>query len=171
MKRIISIWGVTAGGLLLAGWGLVAMWSGWDQIQIERGWSLYIGGAAALAGGVVTMAIGVLIARLDRLLYARVAAPILRPQFDASAFAPSAGRETPAAPARKEPQPAFADALLTKNEPSSATEEAVEVDRYATGDTVYVMFSDGAVEVRTPAGLHRYASLALLRADAETRQP
>ena len=41
-----------------------------------------------------------------------------------------------------------------------------EVDRYELGDITYVMFSDGAVEVRTAQGTQRFASLAELRAQA-----
>ena len=44
--------------------------------------------------------------------------------------------------------------------------EPREVDRYESGDITYVMFSDGAVEVRTSNGAQRFASLAELRAQA-----
>ena len=44
--------------------------------------------------------------------------------------------------------------------------EPREVDRYEFGDITYVMFSDGAVEVRTSNGAQRFASLAELRAQA-----
>lgn len=67
MQRNLSGWGVTITGLLLAGGGAYAMWTGWDMILVERGWSLFIAGAAALSGGVVTMALGRVIAHLARL--------------------------------------------------------------------------------------------------------
>jgi outer membrane biosynthesis protein TonB len=68
----------------------------------------------------------------------------------------------PPAPPTKEPeQEAEAPAAV---EPSGA--EPREVDRYESGEITYVMFSDGAVEVRTSNGSQRFASLAELRAQA-----
>jgi hypothetical protein len=67
MKRNFTGWGVTIAGLILAGGGALAMWSGWDMILVERGWSLFIAGAVALSGGVVTIALGRVIATLGRL--------------------------------------------------------------------------------------------------------
>jgi hypothetical protein len=48
-------------------------------------------------------------------------------------------------------------------------EEPTEVDRYMAGDSTYVMFSDGSVEVRSPAGVRLYASLDALRANLAER--
>jgi hypothetical protein len=62
----LTRWGVVTLGLALALWGLGAMWEGWDKIQIERGWSLFIAGAVAIAGGVVTLALAAVLSRLDR---------------------------------------------------------------------------------------------------------
>ncbi len=42
-------------------------------------------------------------------------------------------------------------------------EEPHEVDRHVAGDITYVMFSDGAVEVRSPDGVQRYPSIQALR--------
>jgi hypothetical protein len=74
------------------------------------------------------------------------------------AVAPSA---PPPPPAREPEQEAEAPAA----EVASAAEPR-EVDRYESGDITYVMFSDGAVEVRTSNGAQRFASLAELRAQA-----
>jgi hypothetical protein len=41
----------------------------------------------------------------------------------------------------------------------------VEVDRYMAAGSVYVMFSDGSVEVQTNGRARRYSSLAALRAE------
>ena len=68
MWRKISTWSVALLGLLLAVWGGFAMWTGWPIIQVERGWGLFIAGAAALAGGVTTFGLGQVLARLDALL-------------------------------------------------------------------------------------------------------
>ena len=47
--------------------------------------------------------------------------------------------------------------------------EPVEVDHYTAGDSTYVMYSDGSVEVRTPQGAQRYESLEALRASSGER--
>ncbi len=67
MQRNFSGWGVTVSGLLLVASGVYAMWTGWDMILLERGWSLFIAGAVAVSGGVVTAALGRVIAQIARL--------------------------------------------------------------------------------------------------------
>jgi hypothetical protein len=96
MLRRVSRWGVSALGVALAVCGVAAISRGWDIIQVERGWSLFIGGATALAGGAVVIALGQVVVRLDELL---VAAQLRR-----------AGEKSPApsAPAAK-PQPKEAE--------------------------------------------------------------
>ena len=96
MLRRVSRWGVTALGVALVICGVAAMTGGWDIIQVERGWSLFIGGATALAGGAVVIALGQVVFRLDEIL---VAAQLRR-----------AGEKSPApsAPAAK-PQPKEAE--------------------------------------------------------------
>jgi hypothetical protein len=176
MLQRYSKWAVTLLGLLLLVWGAAAMWNGWDVIQIERGWSLFIGGASAVAGGAVAFALGVVIGRLDRLI--AVATPTQN----------TAKAEPPTSPESKAPTPKTAEVDSVERKsgdsgrpvvealealvaaPNAGEPEAepdlVEVDRYESGETTYVMFSDGAVEVRTAAGAQRYASLAELRARA-----
>ena len=46
------------------------MTSGWDIIQVERGWSLFIAGATVLAGGSVVIALGQVVFRLDEIFVA-----------------------------------------------------------------------------------------------------
>jgi hypothetical protein len=176
MLQRFSKWAVTLLGLLLLVWGAAAMWSGWDVIQIERGWSLFIGGASAVAGGAVAFALGLVIGRLDRLIAAATPAPI------------PAKAEAPASPESKAPAPNTAEVGSAERKsgdsgrPAVKAPEArvavpnagepevepglVEVDRYVSGETTYVMFSDGSLELRTAAGARRYASLAELRARA-----
>lgn len=112
MKRNLSGGGVTIAGLLFAGAGAYSMWTGWDMILVERGWSLFIGGSVILSGGVITMALGRVIARLDSLAAPREAAAP-QPVEAAAAVAPApvpAAVETPApaspAPAKPAPAPA-----------------------------------------------------------------
>lgn len=184
MKRNLSGWGVTAAGLLLAGGGAYGMWAGWDMIMVERGWSLFIAGSVALSGGVVTVALGRVVAHLARLgevtdPAAQPAAP--KPVEDApvedAAPVEAVQAEMWASPTPAKPEPPKAN-VVTAEPPrpdfSSLLRppvgEPTEVDRYTAGDSTYVMMSDGSVEVRGPEGAQRYPSLAALRAEAESRQ-
>jgi hypothetical protein len=65
---------------------------------------------------------------------------------------PSGGERTPVAPSK-----VF----------DEVHSEPLEVDRYTKGDITYVMFSDGAMEVRSASGVERYASLEEFRAQAK----
>ena len=200
MLRRVSRWGVTALGVALVVCGVAAMAGGWDIIQVERGWSLFIGGATALAGGAVVIALGLVVFRLDEIVVAAQllrtgekspapSAPAAKPQpkeaeqrsRQSPPQAPPAPTPTPTPtlaqtpPAQQAPLPAAPPAPPAKEpeqeaeapaavEPSGA--EPREVDRYESGEITYVMFSDGAVEVRTSNGAQRFASLAELRAQA-----
>ncbi|KAF2991770.1 hypothetical protein OGR47_08335 [Methylocystis sp. MJC1] len=181
MKRNFSGWGVTAAGLLLAGGGAYGMSVGWDMIVVERGWSLFIAGSVALSGGVVTMALGRVVAHLARLGagWEAVADPAAPLPDEEAAPLESVRTETRASP---DPSPAKPETPRLDAVQAEATgpdfsslfkpslEEPLEVDRYTAGDATYVMMSDGSVEVRGPAGAQRYPSLAALRAEAESRQ-
>lgn len=160
MMRMISRWGIAAGAVMLMVWGLFAMWTGWDQIQIERGWSLFIGGAAALSGGLATLAVAQVAARLERLI------ALQSPSESSGVSAPT----TSAAPDAATLLKTEARAVEPKPSQPQSDDKPVEVDRYIAGEAIYVMFSDGSVEVRTTVGAERYPSLAALRAEAEARQ-
>ncbi|PWB89370.1 hypothetical protein C5688_15690 [Methylocystis sp. MitZ-2018] len=134
--------GVIFLGLALALSGAYGMWSGWDYIQLERGWSLFIGGATAVSGGVVTIAIGRAIGVLGR-----IADKVPATQASAADLINEAQAPTQPVAATAPPKP------------------PVEVDRYIASGSVYVMFSDGSVEVQTDGAARRYPSLAALRAD------
>jgi hypothetical protein len=134
--------GVIFLGLALALSGSYGMWSGWDYIQLERGWSLFIGGATAVSGGVVTIAIGRAIGVLGR-----IADKVPATQASAADLINEAQAPTQPVAATAPPKP------------------PVEVDRYIASGSVYVMFSDGSVEVQTDGAARRYPSLAALRAD------
>jgi len=73
MRSNFARWALTFLGLALALGGAAAMLHGWDIVQVERGWSLFIGGAAALSGGAVVIALAAVVGRLDRLLAASAA--------------------------------------------------------------------------------------------------
>ncbi|MCC3244126.1 hypothetical protein LG047_02115 [Methylocystis sp. WRRC1] len=160
MKRNLSGLGVTTSGLLLAAAGGYGMWSGWDLIQLERGWSLFISGAVALSGGVVTIALGRVVAHLARL------APQVASDTPAVIAAPPVSTAAPPAPP---PKPAVA-AKPVEAPAEKPLEEPTEVDRYTAGEATYVMYSDGSVEMRTATGSERFSSLAELRAVADARK-
>ncbi len=84
---------VFAVGFVLAVCGGAAIFFGYGLINVERGWSSVIAGAAALSGGVVTMALALILHSLSRLR------ALLK---EASAFAPArapdAADAAPAAP-------------------------------------------------------------------------
>ncbi|WP_442753537.1 hypothetical protein ACNHKD_11040 [Methylocystis sp. JAN1] len=184
MKRSFSSLGVSALGLALAAGGLYAMWTGWDMILLERGWSLFIAGSVALSGGVVTIALGRVIAHLARLGAGVMAAAALVPRGEAEPSpSPPAHAQTGESAPQAKPENASAKVELAKDPDKAfegpdfssiigapAKEESIEVDRYTAGDATYVMMSDGSVEVRSSSGTQRYTSLAALRADAEARQ-
>jgi len=65
-----------------------------------------------------------------------------------------------------ETAPAYASDEWTPTSDHAGGAEAAEVDRYTAGDSTYVMYADGAVEVRTPQGSRRYESLDALRASS-----
>jgi hypothetical protein len=187
MKPNLSGGGVTIAGLLLAGVGVYAMWTGWDVILLERGWSLFISGAVMLSGGVVTMALGRVIAHMARLAAQpalAVAAEKQEAPAQAVAEAVPARPKVDVRPARAEVAPPTApksvEARAPEPKPAAVSdlfkamrkaEAPTEVDRYEAGDSTYVMMSDGSVEVLGPNGRQRYASLAALKADAGLREP
>lgn len=190
-------WLVAALGSTLLCWGVWAMWTGWGVVQVERGWSLFIGGAATLGAGAVILSVAGLMARIDALganMAAATAAalrappasaPVAIPQKTADAApvrpaAPSAAKATarvsdarrPPAPAATQSSSAFDDyaprgALV--DDDIARMQQPKEVDRYEANDTTYVMFSDGSVEVSRDGVSKRYESLAQLRADAAQR--
>jgi hypothetical protein len=174
LLRRISRLGVTAAGLLLILWGLASMWAGWDQIMIERGWSLFIGGAALVAGGAVTFSTGFVLARLDALTRVVGVEAAARgwPQQEATAQPQMKLREPEAKAV--EAQKGHREALAFLSEraappPQSPTgkSEPVVIDRYDSGEAAFTMYSDGSVEVRTTRGAQRYASVSELRARME----
>lgn len=139
----LSRWAIVVAGLALAVWGPLAMWNGWETIQIERGWSLFIAGAVAISGGVVTLALGAVLSRLDHSI--RVA--------ERQVVERAVAKESVAA----------RENLVSRLRPASEG-EPVEVDRYVSGGTLYVMYSDGSVELRGAGGARRFASVADLKA-------
>jgi hypothetical protein len=156
-------------GLMLIVGGLAAMATGWDQILIERGWSLFISGATLVAGGSITISLAAVIGRLDAL--ARSA--LVLPKKTVEPMQPSAPRARDERAGDAPPPPLNATAV--QSAPSQAPAPPPEplatptvIDRYEAGGASYAMYSDGSVEVETEFGVQRYASLAELRNNIET---
>jgi hypothetical protein len=167
LARGLRKWGVITAGLLLVVCGGSAMWTGWDQILIERGWSLFIAGATLIAGGAITASIGIMLAHFDAWAKKNVAVSVVAgsPLTMAPAATQSASADQPA-----EITPSFAAPGETGSVSPKTSDEASEpaiIDRYESSGAAYVMFSDGSVEVRTEFGTQRYASVAELRADMD----
>ncbi|WP_159727012.1 hypothetical protein [Methylosinus sp. Ce-a6] len=161
----LTRWGIFGLGGALVLWGPAAMFEGWDKIQIERGWSLFIAGAVAASGGVVTLAIAAALSRLDHALMTfapRVAAPA--PAAEAPVQSPP---PAPVAPPTI-PAPPGIEAFAPKPRFVEEPEPVVEVDRYESGGALYVMFSDGSVEFRGDGQVRRFGSLSELRAAVGT---
>ncbi len=102
MSKSIAI---AMGVILLLG-GLVSIWQGYDIIQVERGWTEVIAGATAVAGGVITIAIGLLIGVVAR--------------FGRDALA---SRTEVAPEVAVEPAPAFADEGMVEPVEAAAAPE------------------------------------------------
>ena len=145
--------GVIFLGLALALSGAYGMWTGWDYIQLERGWSLFIGGATAVSGGVVTMAlgrvIGVLGARTRRQRFPRRRRRRGRVAFAGRADAPRA--------------PNHSSGLSPPRRPSAAKVEApTEVIATGRRSDLCDVFRRIGRSAR-PTARRRYPSLAALR--------
>ena len=173
IKRI-SRMGVAVIGLALIVWGLASMWIGWDQIMIERGWSLFIGGAALVAGGAVTFSSGFVLARLDALTRVMDNWPkqLITQQTPPPTTSYDQRPQTKEGDAPQRSSQSDALAFLTQRPTPSSQQRRdlstpIVIDRYESGDAAYTMFSDGSVEVRTAKGAQRYGSVSELRARME----
>ena len=124
----------------------------------ERGWSAVIGGATMLSAGFVIAAIAAVLVRLDEI--ARALAAVRSPTD-----APASPEPAPT-PVRPGPTPPAVSAAERSHE---ADGERQIVGRHVSGDSTYVMFSDGTVEAHTPDGVLHFASLDELRAYADER--
>jgi hypothetical protein len=113
--RVLANASIFALGIIMIIGGGWAIWHGSGYIQLEWGWSSVIAGAIAATGGVLTLAVGFVLQRLDAvhgLLLRAWASTIALPaeSFPADEPAkesiPLAGEVPPSAPRMSEPQPA-----------------------------------------------------------------
>ena len=76
---------VLAVGAVMALLGALAIITGYPIIQIERGWATVIAGSTLLAGGVVTMAIGLMLRAISDVCTALTNASFVSPDYTAAA--------------------------------------------------------------------------------------
>ena len=154
-RRLAPI--VFAAGMALALIGFWWLWTGLDIVQIERGWSAVIGGATILSAGLVIAAIAAVLVRLGEIAAALAKAATPADQAIALEAATAPDRPVPSPPASAPGRDREADS------------ERTIVGRHVSGDSTYVMFSDGTVDAHTPDGVLHFASLDELRAYADER--
>ena len=154
-------WIVFALGFILIGLGL---WSGEYALNLlptELGLFYAVAFALACCSGVITLAIGALIRRVDA-LGKRLAAA--RPvEVFAMAEAPVAEAD----PAEYETASEEAPSVET---PLPAQPDANVVGRYSANGVDYTMYSDGSIEALTPTGVTKFATMTELR-EAMARRP
>jgi hypothetical protein len=173
-------------GLVLSIAGAAGLIASVDLVTTELGLLYALCGSVALSGGVVTLAIGVLVRRVEalgKLLRANpmnasieaIAAPIA--DNDAAS---SVGADTEGPPATPAPEAVSNESvLLDPNEQPvnenragklptlAAIEKALAepeaaptlVGRYASGGSNYKIFSDGSIEAETDQGAYKFASM------------
>jgi len=168
-------------GLLLVAAGAGGLIGSLDLLPTEIG-LLYAGcGAVALSAGVVTLAIGALIRRLDVFTAAvralqngdhgqisPAAAPALQYR-DSRQNSPAASEAEPDAAAAAEPvdenrsggSPTTAAIERAPGEPEPAP---TLVGRFSAGGANYTIFSDGSIEAETENGAYKFASMSDFRA-------
>jgi hypothetical protein len=169
-------------GLLLVVAGASGLIGSFDLLPTEIGLLYAACGTIALSAGVVTLAIGALIRRVDILAAAARAAqnsdsrPI-SPATSEPAFADAPGAREPAfaeapavtevgshAPAagelvgedhsRRSPSTAAIDRALGEAEAGPTL-----VGRFSAGGANYMIFSDGSIEAETEGGAYKFASM------------
>jgi hypothetical protein len=172
MGWIVALLGLAAA---VAGGGAVAM--GWPVVQLERGWTMVIAGAALASGGLVCLGLAVQIFEMRRLRAAleralsRLAAEA-GPEAETAATFTAPRRdpmsEVTAVPPRPLPQPRAAEARPPMREQAAPPEEPQPARSFTVGDTTFVVFADGSIEARTAQGTRRFGSMEEVRAYLET---
>lgn len=61
-------WVLLGAGAVLAVWGLYWGWTGWTIVEVERGWSAVVSGAAVFSAGAIISAMGALCWQLEQLV-------------------------------------------------------------------------------------------------------
>ncbi|MFI5015076.1 MAG: hypothetical protein ACHQAY_22305 [Hyphomicrobiales bacterium] len=188
MSWIFALLGLAT---MVAGGGAIAM--GWPLVPLERGWTMVIAGAAFASGGLVCLALAVLMAETRRMRRAIEralgAVTSARPiEVEAAQASPFPARLEPVAPARTSAEPApprqtpapppadhrhavapplaVPDAAENKavvGHERRAPDDSQPARSFSVGDTTFVVFADGSIEARTPQGTKRFHSMEEVR--------
>jgi hypothetical protein len=150
-------------GFLLVAAGAAGLVASFDLLPTEIGLLYAVCGTLALSAGVVTMAIGALIRRLDVF----TAAVRSSRNSDSRRSSPAAAAAPEKAVAPRESEPRGGEET---REPAAAAEPAaIEaaptlVGRYSAGGANYKIFSDGSIEAETENGAFKFASMSDFKA-------
>jgi len=151
-------WLVFLFGLVLLAMAGVSAKGAVDLLPTELG--LFYANAAALAAcaGIITLSIGALIRRVDALGRKMAFAQTI--QMASKAFE-DAATAIDAAPEASEPS---GEPIQEPAAAASSPAEPSLIGRRTANGVNYAIYADGSVEVNTPDGVRRYASIAVLRA-------
>ena len=176
-------WLMSVLGAALALAGAVSLANGISYIRLDWGATEVMAGTVALAGGLVTLALGAVLFAL-RDLSRRIEAPApFASDPDDAATRSARGRTrsrvaTVGLPGAEPPSPVTAEApglpaAVEVHDPEPVPEPPpapptmvdapTVVGRYEANGASYVLFSDGTIEVETETGTHRFASMADLK--------
>lgn len=157
---------IALGGILVVA-GAVSMISGWDIVQVERGWTMVISGATALSAGVVTIAIGLLIGAVQGL---RADAPARAQPSVAKASSlkapPAPPAESPKPPAEIEAPPASSADIRSGRQSAAWIDEEL-----ARANAEPAFEFEPPPDVAPPADAEASRSRPLANATAEKRPP
>ncbi len=184
---------VFAMGALLVIGGAMSIATGYNIIEVERGWTEVIAGASALSAGVVTTAIGFLIGAVEKIAPAPAESRSAKPPAPPSESVSRPVEVKPRVPASQnvgalppvEAPGAWLDetpietsvAPLEQRLRPTAVQEPAPPERKIVGEydiagVQYALYDDGMIEGLTRDGPLRFTSMTELRAyiDGEARR-
>ena len=151
-------WLVFLFGLLLLAFAGVSARGALDLLPTELGFFYANAAALAACAGVITLSIGALIRRVDA-LGKRLKAPQTSPAPPPPVEAAPGPIDATAPVGEAHEEPLHED--VAPAEPVPAAPRII--GRRSANGLDYAIYSDGSVEVNTPDGVRRYASIAELR--------
>jgi hypothetical protein len=131
MSNRVSNGAVFALALILIVGGAWGIWRGADYIQLERGWASVISGSVAFTGGVLTLAVGFVLRRLDALHGALLAVAAGKSEIALPVELPAATPQTEPMPLSLAPTPtahAPEPQLATYADPALQAAAAINVE-------------------------------------------
>jgi len=158
-------WIALALGLALIGLGLWGGVAAQDLLPTELGLLYAACGAISAAAGVVTVAIALLIRRVDALGLRLLDLRLADVPLDGRARRGSPPTSVELEEGAEQPAPEYETTLQGDAEPAAENPAQVPklVGRYSAGGVEYSIFSDGSIEAQTSGGVRRFESMAELR--------